>query len=475
MSPKTPSLKVSLAALGIVCMTTFSGVASAENPAPGSSPAQTSESVILLYKGAVLKGLLSEDDTGYILKQKLGTIRFPKRDVEQIFGSMQAVYQYKLSRLAERDPDEHMKLAKWCLGMKMDAEARTELQMVLALSPGHGEAKAMLANLQAAAERAARRDLDVLRTAASSDVAGRDKPEELNPADILPRADRSRGGSDVLGLPVIFDLAPAAAVKRAQDFARYVHPELQRHCAKCHNERYPGQFQLVQAKSGRDMSDDYVIRANLDATLTLVDPVNPSQSPLLTNSVMPHKPNNLPILPSMKARAYQNFSTWVNSLRTIQQPAAGGPVTLGAHDTGHGFASDRVNPALNLSVLPQSAAVLTPAQRAPRLPALPPLPETFPPSAGSPSTVPLDPRIVTNSYQGPYPGLIPQGSSNRPVEQSPGSQAQPSLAGTGVVGPNLGTAPTADEPAGQAPPKMRKKKEIDPSLIEKYLMNRNKN
>ena len=51
------------------------------------------------------------------------------------------------------------------------------------------------------------------------------------------------------GLPVIFDLPPALAVKRADEFARDVHPVLQTACARCHNEQLPGQFQLIEVKT----------------------------------------------------------------------------------------------------------------------------------------------------------------------------------------------------------------------------------
>ena len=37
--------------------------------------------------------------------------------------------------MPERDPDEHLKLARWCLSQNMQAEAKAQLQAVLAAEP----------------------------------------------------------------------------------------------------------------------------------------------------------------------------------------------------------------------------------------------------------------------------------------------------------------------------------------------------
>ena len=45
------------------------------------------------------------------------------------------MYKYKLERLAENDFDERLKLARWCLGQDMEAEAREQLTAILELDP----------------------------------------------------------------------------------------------------------------------------------------------------------------------------------------------------------------------------------------------------------------------------------------------------------------------------------------------------
>ncbi len=281
----------------------------------GSATPAERRAVLLLHDGRIVEGVLSEEDGMYVVTQPIGTMRFPKKRVEKVFSSIQEVYGYKLEQLPENDFDECIKLARWCLEHKMEPEARQQLLAVLKRSPKDAQARAMLASLdQAQARLASRsRDPDVQQTGAEMvrTPAG-DRPNTLDTA-ILYGARRGMGISD---LPVIFDLPTSQAVKRADEFARYVHPVLQVYCARCHNETYNGEFQLIQMKSKADRTRD-ALRANLDATLKLIDPENPSRSVLLSSSLRPHgrAPNIRPILPGANDRAYQILASWANRLK----------------------------------------------------------------------------------------------------------------------------------------------------------------
>src|SRR3954453_7402984 len=145
MSPKSRCLIVGLSAPGLLWLASR-GLAGPEG-APGEAPppsASPSQTVILLSNGRLLHGEVQEDGASYVLKQKVGSIRFPRTAVEKTFGSIGEVYQYKRSRLPREDPDEQMKLARWCLSQGLNAEAKAQLQEVVARYPGHVQAKAML-------------------------------------------------------------------------------------------------------------------------------------------------------------------------------------------------------------------------------------------------------------------------------------------------------------------------------------------
>ena len=137
------------------------------------------------------------------------------------------------------------------------------------------------------------------------------RPEALDSA-VLRNAQRGLGIDD---MPVIFDLPMPLAIKRTEEFTRWVHPVLQVYCAKCHDAQHPGDFQLVPVKSRSDRSSN-ALRANLDATLRLVDPKNLSHSVLLSSTLRPHgngaKPR--PIFPGSNDKAYRVLAQWVNHL-----------------------------------------------------------------------------------------------------------------------------------------------------------------
>ena len=169
-----------------------------------------------------------------------------------------------------------------------------------------------------------------------------ERPSTLDTA-VIYGAHRGMGISD---LPVIFDLPTSQAVKRTEEFARYVHPVLQAYCARCHNESYHGEFQLVQIKSKLDRTRD-ALRANLDASLKLIDRDYPPRSELLASSLRPHGrgPNMHPIFQGSNDRAYQILATWVNKLRVTNVAEAVvqaklQPGSPGA-EPGESFASQR--------------------------------------------------------------------------------------------------------------------------------------
>jgi hypothetical protein len=121
---------------------------------------------------------------------------------------------------------------------------------------------------------------------------------------------------------------------------------LQTYCARCHNERYDGNFQLIQMKTKQDRTRD-MLRANLDATIKLVNRDYPPRSELLASCLRPHGrgPNTRPIFQGSNDRAYQILATWVNKLHTTTPSDGVVPAKLVAPpqsaDDDNAFASQR--------------------------------------------------------------------------------------------------------------------------------------
>jgi hypothetical protein len=309
--------------LSVVCASIWAA-ARAQTAAqqPSSSQRQPSKSkqardareqrYVLLTDGKLIPGFVSETESEYLIEQQVGTMHFPKKRVEGSFESVRQAYEYRLSQLPEGDSEERVKLALWCLHLKLTAEAGELLSSVVELNPNNTQAKAMLVSIEQAAARLARRDRahdpDLRRAEATTDD---NRPDALDSAS-LRNAQRGLGMKD---LPVIFDLPLPLAIKRTDEFKRFVHPVLQVYCAKCHDGQYNGQFQLVPIRGRADRTSD-ALRANLDATLQLIDPKNPSRSVLLSSTLRPHGPgvNPRPIFPGSNDRAYKVLAEWANHL-----------------------------------------------------------------------------------------------------------------------------------------------------------------
>jgi hypothetical protein len=333
MSTKKPILAFGLTVLGFLRPVSAPAAADAqplsptpeaarsgspEKPGEGHSPPappENEQGIILLTDGQVIRGTLVHDDTGCLVKTPFGSMQFPERRIVKTFRTLREAYEYKLSQFPEEDTQERLKLAQWCLTQDLQQEAKEQLQGILKINPKHPPAKAMLEKMEQTEARLARRkiDPDVQQAKATpEDMTG--LPKQLDSAALL----RSRSRPAVAGIadvPEIFNLPRPIALKINDEFNRSIHPILQAYCAKCHNERYPGDFQLLQIRSRRDLNRD-TLRLNLEATLQLIDPLNPSRSEILSSPLRPHGlgKTKRPIFRGSNDLAYQKISAWVESI-----------------------------------------------------------------------------------------------------------------------------------------------------------------
>src|SRR5262249_49093568 len=157
------------------------------------------ERYLLLSNGQIMQGIVSEDQGQYQVLQRIGVLKYPKKRVEGVFGTIREIYRYKLEQLPESDSDERMKLAHWCLNHRMIPEARDQLTKVVAINPKNQQAQAMVVSIDQAVTIAEmrRRDPDVMQTQAERPAD--DRPSTLDSAVI-------RGAQSALkisGSPVI--------------------------------------------------------------------------------------------------------------------------------------------------------------------------------------------------------------------------------------------------------------------------------
>lgn len=414
MSPKILSSTLGLAAFGLFWCVQARAQDPANPPAelpasarPGAgAPAAASPTVHLLSHGRVLKGALSEYDADtYSIRQKLGSFRFAKTDLVRSFADMESLYAFRREQFPANDPDEHMKLARWCLSEKLLGQTRRELSDVLVIEPNHAEARAMLEKLDLEVERDRARDPEVrVASAAPADLAPT-SPEPARTLDPIAQqsARRDLGISDV---PVIFNLPSQLAVKRAQEFGYYVHPILQQKCARCHNEKYDGKFRMIQVFGKRGLKGD-VLRVNLDATLQLIDPDSPEKSELLTGALMPHKSMKRSVMVGQNDPEYRILATWVQRVTAGNPPISTKP-PANLEPTPGDAQAERA---------PRSASSGATAMRSPRGFAADRAPKPRPEPPGLLEDAMRDGQVAPASGEAPAPEAIP----DAPGRMIPGS------------------------------------------------------
>jgi hypothetical protein len=478
-------MTIGLCVLGSFGWATVRDHADADEPrdanAPTAAASTPPERYLMLANGQVIKGVVSQNEKEFLVRQRIGVMHFPRQQVAGAFNTVRDAYEYQVQQLPDRDSEERLKLARWCLNVKLHAEAQEQLQKVLALNSKNPQARAMLFTMEQAAAMAAerRRDPEVRQTAAMERVDN--NPSALD-SGVIQKAQRQL---NITGMPVIFDLPTPLAIKRTQEFLTLVNPLLQAYCVKCHDGNYDGSFQLVPTKIRSEQTHD-AIRANLDAILRLVDQENLAKSELLTATLRPHGngPRKRPIFPGSNDRAYQILSTWVQSLRSPKdmREAARSQSGRAQPENGETFAAGRGR--TGNETLDDDLTSLSGGGRAP-LPGAPmsariPRPTPFPGAAGpkSEGTTPAAPDDFPLPFAitGVKPNLASPKAAAGPGSRSPrpGDPAAPALPG-GVDALNPGSpadASKAGDPSA-ATKKKAKPVKIDPALLERALQLRN--
>ncbi len=209
---------IGLCVLGSFGWATVRDHADADEPrdanAPAAAASTPSERYLMLANGQIIKGVVSETDKEFLVRQRIGVMHFSKQQVAGAFDTIRDAYEYQVQQLPDRDSEERMKLARWCLNVKLHAEAQEQLQKVLELNSKHPQARAMLFTMEQAAAMAAdrRRDPEVRQTGAEETADT--NPSALDSA-VIQKAQRRL---NITGMPVIFDLPTPLAIKRTHEF-----------------------------------------------------------------------------------------------------------------------------------------------------------------------------------------------------------------------------------------------------------------
>lgn len=239
-------------------------------------PARTSGRVLILDNDRTLEGDIERRGEQYCVRRPIGETWVPADKVLCLCGDLEEAWKFLQTRANLRDPDERLRLARWCLFHGLKPQALAEVTAAVELRPHHAESQRLMRSLQQSTP------------ASTPPVARPPEPENLAvpsvPADFNPDA-----------------LTP---------FTRRVQPILMNACACCHATGRGGSFKLTRAFEG-GLLNHRATQQNLVAVLAEINRDRPQASVLLTKALSAHGEAELPPIKNRQTPTYRTLEEWV--------------------------------------------------------------------------------------------------------------------------------------------------------------------
>jgi hypothetical protein len=256
----------------------------------GAAPA--TGHVLVLDNERLLQGDVERQGRQYRVRRSSGETFVAADSVRCVCADVEAAYAFLRAEANLRDPDERLRLARWCHSYGLRAQAVAEATAAVALRPEDADCKMML---------------HLLRQEEADVPAAKPAPAAPPPA-AAPEVPDVPVDAQVLG-----------------QFVTHVQPILMNTCARCHAGDRSGAFKLVRAY-GTAGASQRATRLNLAATLRQLDRDTPEASPLLLKAVAIHGDVAQPPLKDRQTPAYRLLEQWVRQEVATAGPQTGGPV-----------------------------------------------------------------------------------------------------------------------------------------------------
>ncbi len=243
------------------------GVLRADPPAPGWGR------VLLLTNERIIEGEIERVGEQYRIRRDLGETWITADRTLGLCADRDDAYALLKGRANLNDPDEYLRLARWCHVQGMPERALENVRTAVKLRPQHKESQRLLASLERAALQPA--------------------PSAAGPAETAEPVAMPEVGSQSLGL-----------------FVTRVQPILMNACANCHASTRAGTFKLNRTYDGATLARRSM-QQNLASVLAQVNLQEPQASPLLIKSVTAHGDGTEAPLRGRQAAAFRSLEDWV--------------------------------------------------------------------------------------------------------------------------------------------------------------------
>lgn len=241
--------------------------------AVASPPAQATGKVLVLDNGRTLDGDIERHGDQYRISREMGEVWLPATPDMKLCSDWREAYEFMASRTNLLDPDERLRLARWCHLRGLREEARVEATAAVNMRPEHVESKQLLSVLER-----------TLVMGQNSDPAATPLPPAPPPPSDI--------SSDSVAL-----------------FITRVQPILMNTCVSCHSNGKGGNFQLYRSYHGGTQA---ATQKNLAAVLAEIDTEHPILSTLLIKAVSAHGNGGQPPLKSRHTVPYRALQEWVD-------------------------------------------------------------------------------------------------------------------------------------------------------------------
>jgi hypothetical protein len=323
-------------------------------------PARSRGKVLILKNEFTIEGDIEQVGDRYRVRRGTSETWIPAQRVLCLTASLTEAYTYLRGHINLDDPDERLRLARWCRVNGLTQMALAELKAAAELRPDHVPTRRLLQAWQQAASAP---------KSAKPSTSAKTDTESLPPIDVTMES---------LGT-----------------FVTRVQPILTNTCARCHATGHGGKFRLEQVYEN-SLTNRRSLEHNLAAVLAQVNLQQPEASRLLTKAVADHAHTGQPPLRDRQSAPYRTLESWV------KLTVASNPQLLDALPTSSAPASPSALPptaeqhrAPKAAESDWGAEARPPTARAgpPPLAGSPPVPHSSSGATASPASpvLPIDP------------------------------------------------------------------------------------
>jgi hypothetical protein len=227
--------------------------------------------VLILQNERAFEGDIEKIGDNYRVRRGSGEIVVTASQALRLCADWDDALAFMRSRANLDDPDERLRLAKWCLGNHQIERAMAEANIAMQMRPKHGETRNLVKLLQA------------------------------TPSNTNNRPANEATSTPVPHIDLSFESVTA--------FNLRIQPILMNTCVSCHAGNYYGKFRLYRQYEG---GERIAMHRNLAAVLGFVSIDRPAASPLLVMAVCAHGDAKTPPLPGRQSQAFLTLCSWID-------------------------------------------------------------------------------------------------------------------------------------------------------------------